>query len=53
MLRQVGNRGGEATTLHSIDTVYNDLGEKQKALNFDNQALAILQEVGDRGIACF
>jgi CHAT domain-containing protein len=45
----VGDRGGEATTLNNIGAVYDDLGEKQKALVFYNQALPILRAVGDRG----
>jgi CHAT domain-containing protein/Tfp pilus assembly protein PilF len=45
----VGDRGGEATTLNNIGAVYDDLGEKQKALDFYNQALPILRAVGDRG----
>ncbi|MBD2558805.1 tetratricopeptide repeat protein, partial [Aphanizomenon flos-aquae] len=41
------NRGGEATTLNNIGLVYNALGEKQKALDFFNQALPIYRAVGD------
>jgi tetratricopeptide (TPR) repeat protein len=43
------NRSWEAITLNSIGLVYSDLGEKQKALDFYNQALPILRAVGDRG----
>jgi hypothetical protein len=43
----VGDRGGEATTLNNIGGVYDDLGEKQKALVFYNQALPISRAVGD------
>ncbi|MBO1054230.1 MAG: tetratricopeptide repeat protein, partial [Dolichospermum sp. DET73] len=39
------NRGGEATTLNNIGRVYSDLGEKQKALDFYNQALPIRRAV--------
>ncbi|MFM6531961.1 MAG: tetratricopeptide repeat protein, partial [Dolichospermum sp.] len=49
MNRAVGARGGEATTLNNIGRVYNALGEKQKALDYYNQALPILRAVGDRG----
>ncbi|MDB9437981.1 tetratricopeptide repeat protein, partial [Dolichospermum lemmermannii CS-548] len=49
LLRAVGNRRGEATTLNNIGLVYDALGEKQKALDFYNQALPILRAVGDRG----
>ncbi|HAX74609.1 MAG TPA: hypothetical protein DCY88_01935, partial [Cyanobacteria bacterium UBA11372] len=41
--------GGEATTLNNIGAVYNSLGEKQKALDYLNQALPLLRAVGDRG----
>ena len=41
------NRGGEATTLNNIGAVYSDLGEKQKALDFYNQALPLMRAVGD------
>nr|MBD2212909.1 CHAT domain-containing protein [Nostoc linckia FACHB-104] len=41
-------RGGEATTLNNIGGVYDDLGEKQKALEFYNSALPLLQAVGNR-----
>jgi len=45
----VGDRGGEAITLNNIGGVYDALGEKQKALDFYNQALPIRRAVGDRG----
>jgi tetratricopeptide (TPR) repeat protein len=41
------NRGGEATTLNNIGGVYSDLGEKQKALDYYNQALPLIRAVGD------
>ncbi len=44
----MGNRGGEAGTLNNIGLVYDDLGEKQKALSFYNQALPLVRAVGDR-----
>uniref|UniRef100_UPI0026025A45 CHAT domain-containing protein n=1 Tax=uncultured Nostoc sp. TaxID=340711 RepID=UPI0026025A45 len=44
----VGDRSGEATTLNNIGLVYDDLGEKQKALDFYNQALPLWRAVGDR-----
>jgi tetratricopeptide (TPR) repeat protein len=49
LYRAVGDRRGEATTLSNIGLVYSDLGEKQKALVFYNQALPIRRAVGDRG----
>jgi CHAT domain-containing protein/Flp pilus assembly protein TadD len=45
----VGDRGGEATTLNNIGTVYNDLGEKQQALDHFNEALTLDRAVGYRG----
>ncbi|MBG1267454.1 CHAT domain-containing protein, partial [Nostoc sp. WHI] len=44
----VGDRTGEATTLNNIGAVYSALGEKQKALDFYNQALPLIRAVGDR-----
>ncbi len=49
MFRQVGDKGGEATTLNNIGGVYNDLGEKHKALAYFDQALPLLRQVGDKG----
>ncbi|WP_339377824.1 CHAT domain-containing protein [Calothrix sp. NIES-2100] len=49
LYRAVGDRGGEATTLNNIGAVYNDLGEKQKALEYFNNALPLSRAVGDRG----
>jgi CHAT domain-containing protein len=45
----VGDREGEATTLNNIGSVYSSLGEKQKALEYYNQALPLTRVVGDRG----
>lgn len=41
-------RPGEATTLTIMGRIYDDLGEKQKALASYAQALSILQTIGDR-----
>ncbi|MEH2454852.1 CHAT domain-containing protein, partial [Nostoc sp.] len=38
----------EALTLNNIGLVYDNLGQKQKALEFYNQALPIFRAVGDR-----
>ena len=35
-------------TLNNIGAVYDDLGEKQKALDYYNQALPLRRAVGDR-----
>jgi tetratricopeptide (TPR) repeat protein len=48
LYRMVNDRRGEATTLNNIGFVYDDLGEKQKALDYYNQALPIRRAVGDR-----
>ncbi|MGD1807825.1 CHAT domain-containing protein, partial [Dapis sp. BLCC M126] len=37
-------------TLNNIGYIYNSLGEKQLAINYYNQALPILQQVGDKGV---
>ena len=44
----MGDRGGEATALNDIGVVYDDLGERQKALDYYNQALPLYHAVGDR-----
>ncbi|WP_396442845.1 tetratricopeptide repeat protein, partial [Limnospira sp. PMC 1042.18] len=44
----MGDRRGEATTLNNIGGVYSDLGEKQTALDYYNQALPLSRAVGDR-----
>jgi tetratricopeptide (TPR) repeat protein len=47
--RAVGDRAGEATTLHNIGNVYADLGEKLKALDYLTQALALRPRCGGSG----
>jgi tetratricopeptide (TPR) repeat protein len=47
--REVGDRGGEGTTLNNLGAVYDDLGKQQEALSYYEQALAIRREVSDRG----
>jgi CHAT domain-containing protein len=42
----VGDRAGEATTVNNIGGVYDDLGEKQKALDYYQQALSLRRAVG-------
>jgi Flp pilus assembly protein TadD len=46
--REMGNHSGEGAILNNIGAVYDDLGQKDKALDFHGQAFAIFQEVGDR-----
>jgi len=48
ILRQVGDRAGEAATLTNIGAVYNSISQPQEALKYFNQALPILRQVGDR-----
>ncbi|MBR8841073.1 MAG: tetratricopeptide repeat protein, partial [Stigonema ocellatum SAG 48.90 = DSM 106950] len=45
--RAVGDRSLEATTLNNLGSVYNSLGEKQKALEYFNHALPLERAVGD------
>ncbi|WP_396888880.1 tetratricopeptide repeat protein [Microcystis aeruginosa] len=47
--REIGDRGGEATSYNNLGSVYNSLGEYQKAIEFHQQSLAIKREIGDRG----
>ena len=46
--RVLGDPLREAYTLELIGWTYEDLGEKQKALEYYTQALPVLREVGDR-----
>jgi tetratricopeptide (TPR) repeat protein len=48
LYRATGDKAGEAVTLLGIGRVYNDLGEKQKALDFYNQSLALRRATGDK-----
>ena len=43
-----GDRGNEAATLSNIGRVYDGLGDRQRALDYYQQALPIRREVGDR-----
>jgi tetratricopeptide (TPR) repeat protein len=48
ILREVGDRSGEGTTLNNLGRVYDALGQKPRALEYYEQALGIRREVGDR-----
>jgi CHAT domain-containing protein len=48
LLRAVGDRSREASTLNNIGLVYSELGEKQKALEYYNLSLPLLQATGHR-----
>ena len=43
----MGDHFGEANILNNIGGVYSDLGQKQKALEYLNQALPLIQAVGN------
>ena len=48
IMREVGDRAGEAVTLNNIGLVHNALGDRERALEYYGQALPIAREVGDR-----
>lgn len=43
-----GYVSGEAATLNNMGSVYHDLDQNQKALDYYNQALLMYQEIGDK-----
>ena len=48
LYRATGDRSGEATILNNIGSVYSELGEKQKALEYYSQSLPLRRAVGNR-----
>ena len=48
LMREAGDRRGEAMTLTNMGTIYNLLSEQQKALEHLNQALTVWRAIGDR-----
>jgi tetratricopeptide (TPR) repeat protein len=48
LMREVGNRDGEAATLNNIAEVQRGTGELQQALELYEQALPLMREVGNR-----
>ena len=50
LLREVGDRAREGTTLNNLGAVYDTLGQKPKALEYYEQALVLTREVGDRAM---
>ena len=48
LMREAGDRRGEAMTLTNMGTVYNLISEPQKALEHLDQALTVWHTVGDR-----
>ncbi|HXQ69826.1 MAG TPA: tetratricopeptide repeat protein, partial [Pyrinomonadaceae bacterium] len=48
LMREAGDRRGEAMTLTNMATIYNVFSEQQKARDHVNQALTVWHDVGDR-----
>ena len=48
IMREVGDRAGEAATLNNIGAVYDSISQPQEAFKYLNQALPIRREVVDR-----
>ncbi|MBD1931978.1 MULTISPECIES: CHAT domain-containing protein [Cyanophyceae] len=48
LYQAVGDKKGEAVTLLVIGKIYDDLGEKQKALEFYNQSLPLSRATGHK-----
>ena len=46
--RAVKDRAGEGITLNSLGNAYRLLGRYEKAIEYNEQALAVLREVNDR-----
>ncbi|MEG4407967.1 CHAT domain-containing protein [Microcoleus sp. MON2_D5] len=49
MYRAAGDRRWEPVIIRSIGTIYSDLGENQKALEYYSQSLPLSRALGDRG----
>ena len=47
--REIGNHGGEATSLANLGNAYDFLGEYQRAIDFHRQSLVIYRQIGNRG----
>jgi len=48
LYREAGNNRAQALSLFVLGSVYDDLGEKQKALEYCSQSLSLFRAVGDR-----
>ena len=48
LMREVGNRAGEATTLSNMAGVYDATGQPRRALELYEQALPLMREVETR-----
>jgi CHAT domain-containing protein/Tfp pilus assembly protein PilF len=51
LMREAGDRRGEAMTLTNMGTIYNLRNEPQKAIDHLDQALTVWETVGDRHLA--
>jgi tetratricopeptide (TPR) repeat protein len=49
IFREIGARGGEASSYNNLGSAYNSLGQYQEAIAFYQQSLAICREIGARG----
>ena len=48
ILREIGDKKGEGTTLNNLSQIYQARGDYDTALDYLKQALAILREIGDK-----
>ena len=48
LYREIGDKSGEAESLVQAGVISDDLGEKQKALDYYNQSLPVFRAVGDK-----
>jgi tetratricopeptide (TPR) repeat protein len=46
--REMGNRQGEAASLHQLSIIYQNLGDYPQALAFSQESIKILKEIGNR-----
>jgi tetratricopeptide (TPR) repeat protein len=46
--REIGNRQGEAGSLHQMSMIYQTLGNLNQALQFSQDSIEILREIGNR-----
>ena len=48
ILKEIGDKQGEAACCGNLGTVYQSLGEYRKAETYHNDAIVILKEIGDK-----
>jgi tetratricopeptide (TPR) repeat protein len=46
--KEIGDRQGEAASLHQMSIIYEIVGDLQKALHLSEQSIEIKKEIGDR-----